>query len=145
MIGTWIGVDVGTVRVGVAKGDPHGILATPLVTLSRDAAADTDLAELAALVLEHDAVGIVVGLPTTLAGAEGASAMMARNYATALASRVAPVPVELFDERLSTSTAQRRLAQAGRSTRKTRGIIDQAAAVVILQDWLDGLTRRATN
>jgi len=142
--GVWLGVDVGTVRVGVAKSDPHGILATPLVTLRRDVAENSDLLELATLVVEHDAVGVVVGLPKTLAGTEGPSAQMARDYAEALQPRIASVPVELYDERLSTTTAQRRLAQAGRSTRKSRSVIDQAAAVVILQDWLDRLRRPTT-
>jgi len=132
------------VRVGVAKSDPHGILATPLVTLRRDVAENSDLLELATLVVEHDAVGVVVGLPKTLAGTEGPSAQMARDYAEALQPRIASVPVELYDERLSTTTAQRRLAQAGRSTRKSRSVIDQAAAVVILQDWLDRLRRPTT-
>ena len=144
MAGVWLGVDVGTVRVGVAKSDPHGILATPLVTLRRDVAENSDLLELATLVVEHDAVGVVVGLPKTLAGTEGPSAQMARDYAEALQPRIASVPVELYDERLSTTTAQRRLAQAGRSTRKSRSVIDQAAAVVILQDWLDRLRRPTT-
>jgi putative holliday junction resolvase len=134
--GIWIGVDVGTVRVGVARSDPNGILATPLATLARDAVGGTDLAELAQLVREHQAVGVVVGLPVTLAGHEGPSAAMARDYANALSSRISPVPVELVDERLTTATAQRRLAQRGIRGKARRAVVDQAAAVEILQHWL---------
>ena len=140
MTGVWLGVDVGTVRVGVARSDPKGVLATPLVTLRRDVDGASDLAELAQLVRKHDAVGVVVGLPLTLSGREGAAAVMARNYAAALRSRIAPVPVELVDERLTTTVAQRRLAQRGVRARTRRAVLDQAAAVEILQLWLRTLS-----
>ncbi|HZY76834.1 MAG TPA: Holliday junction resolvase RuvX [Jatrophihabitantaceae bacterium] len=138
MTGTWLGIDVGTVRVGVAKSDPSGILATPLVTLSRDTRDDRDIAELAALVAEHAAVGVVVGLPRTLAGREGTSAQFARDYAARLAAVIAPVPVEHVDERLTTVSAQRKLQQGGvKGSKAKRAVIDQAAAVELLQHWLD--------
>ena len=137
MTGVWLGVDVGTVRVGVARSDPGGILASPLVTLARDAHNGSDLAELAALVAEHGAVGVVVGLPVTLRGREGASAQMAREYALELAERVAPVPVEQVDERLTTVSAQRKLRESGVRERAGRAVVDQAAAVELLQHWLD--------
>lgn len=140
--GTWLGVDVGTVRVGVARSDPSGILATPLVTLARDVEGGRDIAELARLVREHGAVGVVVGLPVTLAGREGPSAAMARDYADALSARIAPVPVELWDERLTTTTAERRLAQRGVRGRARRAVVDQAAAVVLLQHWLESRASR---
>lgn len=134
----WLGVDVGTVRVGVARSDPAGILATPLVTLRRDARDNRDVAELAALVREHGAVGVVVGLPRTLRGGEGSSAQMARRYAEALREAIRPIRVEHVDERLSTVTATRKLRQSGvRGSRAERAIIDQAAAVELLQQWLD--------
>lgn len=136
MTGVWLGVDVGTVRVGVARSDPNGILATPLATLARDAQGGTDLAELARLVREHEAVGVVVGLPVTLAGREGPSAAMARDYANALSNRIGPVPVELVDERLTTTSAQRRLTQRGIRGKARRAVVDQEAAVEILQHWL---------
>ena len=140
MTGVWIAVDVGTVRVGVAKSDPSGILATPLVTLARDTRDDRDIAELAGLVREHEAVGVVVGLPRTLAGREGTSAAMARDYAARLAPLIAPVPVEHVDERLTTVTAQRKLGQGGvKGSKAKRAVIDQAAAVELLQHWLDSL------
>jgi putative Holliday junction resolvase len=136
----WIGIDVGTVRVGVARSDPSGTLALPVRTLARDTREDRDIAELAALVAEHEAVGVVVGLPRTLAGREGPSALMAREYASRLAARIGPVPVEHVDERLTTVTAQRKLQQGGvKGSKAKRAVIDQAAAVELLQHWLDSL------
>ena len=138
MTGVWFGVDVGTVRVGVARSDPSGILASPVATLPRDAAGDADLDELARLITESGAVGVVVGLPVTLRGRESESAAMARRYAEKLAERVAPVPVRHVDERLTTVSAQRKLRSGGvRGSRATRAVIDQAAAVELLQGWLD--------
>jgi putative Holliday junction resolvase len=135
--GVWLGVDVGTVRVGVARSDPAGILASPLVTLRRDPVADTDIAELARLVAEHEAVGVVVGLPRTLRGAEGSSAQFARAYGERVAAAVAPVPVRHVDERLTTVSAERKLAASGRRGRSRRAVVDQAAAVELLQHFLD--------
>jgi putative holliday junction resolvase len=138
--GVWIGVDVGTVRVGVARSDPAGILASPVTTLARDARTNRDVAELARMVGELEAVGVVIGLPRTLAGAEGKSAEMARRYGELLASRISPVPVRHLDERLTTVSAQRKLHQNGvRGSKAVRAVIDQAAAVELLQHWLDTL------
>ena len=140
-LGVWLGVDVGTVRVGVARSDPRGVLATPLTTLARSASNDADIAQLAALVAEYEAVGVVVGLPRTLAGREGTSAVMAREYADRLAVAIDPIPVRLADERLTTVSATRKLADGGlRGARAKRAVIDQAAAVEILQSWLDART-----
>lgn len=142
MPGVWLAVDVGSVRVGVARSDPDAILATPLVTLQRDPRADSDIAQLADLVRGHAAVGVVVGLPRTLRGHEGASAEMARSYGTKLAEAIRPVPVEYVDERLTTVAAQRKLATGSlRGARAKRAVVDQAAAVELLQHWLD-LRRR---
>jgi putative holliday junction resolvase len=138
MPGVWIGVDVGTVRVGVAKSDPSGILASPVATLKRDARTDSDVDELASLIAECEAVGVVVGLPRTLAGREGESAVMARSYAALLAEKIAPIPVRHVDERLTTVAAQRKLRSGGvRGSKATRNVIDQAAAVELLQGWLE--------
>ena len=134
--GRRLGVDVGAVRVGVALSDPDGVLATPLVTLPRDLAHKTDLQAVARLVAEHDAVGVVVGLPRTLANREGPAAVAAREFATALGAVVA-VPIEFTDERMSTVVATRQLRQRGVKGRRQRAVVDQAAAVVILQGWLD--------
>jgi putative pre-16S rRNA nuclease len=141
--GTWIAVDVGSVRVGVARSDPRGVLAVPVTTLARDPRGGGDLAELSALVAEHAAIGVVVGLPRTLAGREGIAAEQARDYAAALQTVIAPVPVHLVDERLTTVSAQRKLHQRGIAERAGRAVIDQAAAVEMLQQWLD--TRRSVS
>ena len=136
--GRRLGVDVGAVRVGVALSDPSGILATPLVTLRRDRAGDSDLEELVALIVEHEVVEVVVGLPRTLAGRHGPAARAAQDYARALAERLGDgVPVQLTDERLTTVSAIRMLADRGVRGRKQRAVVDQAAAVEILQGWLE--------
>jgi putative Holliday junction resolvase len=145
--GRRLGVDVGKVRVGVALSDPDGILATPLVTLPRDmgTAADSvpaDIAELVRLVAEHEAVGIVVGLPVRLNGAEGAAAIDIRAYAERLGQAMPQVPVVLADERMSTVVATRRLAERGVRGKRQRAVVDQAAAVEILQSWLDAQRRQ---
>jgi putative holliday junction resolvase len=141
--GVRIGVDVGTVRVGVAASDPGGVLAFPVSTLARDRKGGADLDALAALVAEREAVEVVVGLPRHLSGREGASVALARNYAGELAARIVPVPVVLVDERLTTVSAQRDLRSSGRRGRATREVVDQAAAVALLQSHLDG-ARSAT-
>jgi putative holliday junction resolvase len=139
--GVRIGVDVGTVRVGVAVSDPGGVLASPLTTLARDLRTGADLAQLAGLVAERDAVEVVVGFPRSLSGRTGPAARSAREYAEALAQRVGPVPVRLSDERLTTVAATKRLAEAGTRGRKGRQVVDRSAAVLILQGWLDAARR----
>ncbi|WP_433787985.1 Holliday junction resolvase RuvX [Actinomycetospora sp. CA-101289] len=137
---------MGSVRVGIALSDPGGVLATPLVTLDRDAEAGTDLDRLVALVDEHEVVEVVVGLPRTLAGRDGPAAQAAQDYAAATRERLTAagheVPVVFSDERLTTVTATRQLSDRGVRGRKQRRVIDQAAAVAILQGHLDA--RRAT-
>lgn len=136
--GRRLAVDVGSVRVGVALSDPTPVLATPLVTLSRDAQGESDLAELSRLVSDHEVVEVIVGLPRTLADRHGSAAEIAVDYAMRLAARIAPVPVRLADERLTTVSAARMLSGRGVKGRKQRAVVDQAAAVEILQGWLDG-------
>ena len=135
--GVRLAVDVGSVRVGVAASDGTGMLASPVTVLTRDARRDADLDALAVLAVEREAVEVVVGLPRSMSGAEGVAAQAARDYAVRLAARVAPVPVRLVDERLSTVSAQRDLHAAGRTVKSSRSVIDAAAAVVILQGALD--------
>ena len=142
--GVRLGVDVGTVRVGVARSDPAGILATPVATLARDAARRSDLDALRDLVLELEVVEVVVGLPRTLRGAVGPAATAARNYGELLAARVDPVPVVYVDERLTSVTANRVLAERGIREKQRRAVVDQAAAVAILQIRLDQLAARRT-
>ena len=145
--GVWIGVDVGSVRVGVARSDPDGILATPVASLAREpgtpaGAPGLDVEALAAIVAEHAAVGVVVGLPRSLSGDEGPAAALARAYAAGVAARVAPVWVRLVDERLTSVDAHRALRDSGVAGRQQRAVVDQAAAVLILQTALD--TERST-
>ena len=134
--GRRLGVDVGTVRIGVSVSDPDGILATPVETVRRDRGGG-HLRRLAALSAEFEVVEVVVGLPRTLADRGGPSAQDALAVADELAARIRPVPVRLADERLTTVSATRSLREAGVRAREQRGVIDQVAAVAILQGWLD--------
>jgi putative holliday junction resolvase len=140
--GRRLGIDVGKVRIGVACSDPDSILATPVETVRRDRSAK-HLRRLTELTAELEVVEIVVGLPRTLADRTGPSARDAIDLAEALGRRVAPVPVRLADERLTTVSAQRSLREAGVRSREQRSVIDQAAAVAILQSWLDQSRARA--
>jgi putative Holliday junction resolvase len=141
-----LGVDVGTVRIGVAISDPDGVLATPLKTVNRDNSEQSeipaDMVELARLIEEHDSVEVVLGLPINLAGQEGPAAVHIRAYASKLATVIAPVPVLLTDERMSTAVAARRLSDRGVKGKRQRAVVDQAAAVEILQGWLDAQRRQ---
>lgn len=131
--GVVLAVDVGTVRVGVAASDPHRILASPVETVPAPGHA-----RVVELLAERAAVLVVVGLPTSLSGASAsASADMARDWAATLAPLVAPVEVRLVDERLTTVSATAALRAAGRSAKSSRAVLDQAAAVALLQGVLD--------
>lgn len=139
--GRRIAVDVGEARIGVASCDPDGILATPVETVpGRDVPGA--LRRLAAIVAEYEPIEVVVGLPRSLKGTEGPAAAKARAFARALAQAVAPVGVRLVDERMTTVTAAQGLRASGVGSRKGRSVIDQAAAVVILQSALE--TERAS-
>jgi putative Holliday junction resolvase len=139
--GVRLGVDVGDVRIGVASCDPSGMIATPVETVASGAGA---FARLRALAVEHEAVEAVVGLPRSLSGGEGPAAVKVRGFAVALASLLQAdgIPVRLVDERLSTVSAEAVLRQQGRKGKRRRAVVDQAAAVVILQNALD--TERGT-
>lgn len=134
--GVRIGLDVGSVRIGVAKCDPHGMLATPLITI---AAGTNALAEVADLVAEHEAICVYVGKPISLAGKDTASTQSAIQFAQELAVLLkdSRTEVRMIDERLSTVSAQRGMQEVGRSVKQSRDAIDQAAAVVILEHALD--------
>lgn len=134
--GRRLGIDVGSVRIGVAASDPDGILATPVETVRRDRSGK-HLRRLAELAAELAVVEVIVGLPRTLANRTGPSAQDAIELAETLAKRIAPTPVRLADERLTTVSAQRSLHAAGVRAKQQRAVIDQAAAVAILQSWLD--------
>ena len=147
--GVRIGVDVGSVRVGVARTDPDGVLAVPVATLTRPTsptAPRSDLLALGDLVAEYEPLEIVVGLPLSLDGTEGPAASAVRTYVAdlraLLGDRGLDVPVRLLDERMSTAAATRGLQAAGRDARSSRAVVDQAAAVIIVQHALD--SERAT-
>lgn len=131
--GVRLGIDVGKARVGVARCDLHGMLATPVETVPRGPG---DLARIAELATEYGAVELVVGLPIALSGNETASTEDARLFAAELAS-VQPATVRLVDERLSTVSAHSALRASGRTAKNSRSVVDQVAAVIILQHALD--------
>jgi putative Holliday junction resolvase len=130
--GVRIGIDVGRARVGVARSDRDGLLATPVETLAREGALDG----IVAVAAELQPLEVVVGLPISLSGGDTPSTDDARAFAADVARRVA-APVRLVDERLSTVSAQRELHRSGRTARSSRAVIDQVAAVIILQNALD--------
>ncbi|HEY5183722.1 MAG TPA: Holliday junction resolvase RuvX [Actinomycetes bacterium] len=132
--GVRLGVDVGSVRIGLASCDPGGLLATPVETVARGRG---DFDRIVGRAAELGAVEVVVGLPLSMSGGEGPAAATARAFAAELATRVAPVPVRVVDERLTTVGARRDLAAAGVRGRRGRSVVDQAAAVIILQGALD--------
>lgn len=131
--GARLAVDWGKARIGVAACDAGAILAFPVETITQGEGA---IARIVALAAEYQVIEIVFGLPRTLAGTESHAARALRDAAESLAGQ-APVPVRLVDERMSTAAATRQLRAAGRSTRKQRAVIDQAAAVGILNSALE--------
>ena len=137
--GVRLGVDPGDARIGIARSDPTGFLATPVETVRRGKG---DLRRIARLAAEHEAVEVVVGLPRSLSGGEGPAAVKTRAWAATLAAVLAPLQVRLVDERLTTLSAEAMLRDRGVKGRERRAVVDQAAAVVILQQALD--TERAT-
>ncbi|ROS73219.1 putative Holliday junction resolvase [Curtobacterium sp. PhB130] len=130
--GRRLGVDVGRARIGVAVCDRDGLIATPVETVKRDDSGD--LVRILAIADEYDVLEVVVGLPLSMSGGDTPSTTDAREFAARIAEHR---PVRLVDERLSTVTAQRGMRQAGRNAKKSRSVIDQAAAVIILQHALD--------
>ena len=132
--GVRLGIDPGDARIGVAASDPDGVLATPVETVARGSG---DLDRLVALAGEHAATWVYVGLPRSMSGGEGPAAGKVRAFAHELALRLNPLPVSLCDERLSTVTAEGQLRSQGRKGRRRRAVVDQVAAVVILQGALE--------
>ncbi|MGK2874614.1 MAG: Holliday junction resolvase RuvX [Nocardioides sp.] len=132
--GTRLGIDPGDARIGVARSDPTGFLATPVETVQRGKG---DLRRLQELLAEAEAMEIVMGLPRSLRGTENPATVKVRDFAARLARRVAPIPVRLIDERLTTVSAEAMLRDQGRKGAKRRAVVDQAAAVLILQHALD--------
>lgn len=137
--GIRIGVDVGSVRIGVARTDPDGLLGVPVETVPRGVG---DVARIVELVAQFEAIEVVVGLPLTMSGRSGPAAATARAFAADLARALDQLPVRLVDERLSTVAATRGMRESGRTARNARAVVDQAAAVIIVQYAVD--SERAT-
>ncbi len=135
-----VGIDLGSRRIGVAVSDATGTLASPHTTVDRSGDVAADHLRLAAIVADVGAGRVVVGMPLSLDGRAGTAAQAAAAEADALAA-VVGVPVETYDERLTTVSAQQALRAGGTKGRKQRGVIDKAAAAVLLQAWLDGRSR----
>ena len=132
--GVRLGIDVGSVRIGIAASDATGLLARPVETVARGAG---DLDRIAALALDLEAVEVLVGLPVSLSGREGPAAESVRAFATQIGARLRPLEVRLVDERNTTVDAHRALASAGIRSKDRRAVIDQAAAVIMVQTALD--------
>jgi putative Holliday junction resolvase len=135
--GVRLGVDVGSVRVGVAACDPSGLIATPVETIRRDVTHGSDLRRIVDLVAENAAIEVVIGAPTSLSGKRGPAFEAAHAYAVAVSRSIRPVPVRMVDERFSTVTAHQVLSESGVKGRRRKPVVDQVAAVVILQAALD--------
>src|SRR5215831_7340379 len=136
--GVRLAVDPGSVRIGVARSDPSGALATPLTVVRRGRG---DLDALASLAATEEAMEILVGLPRSLSGRDGPAAAAARQFAADLAVRVAPLPVRLVDERFTTATAHGVLRAGGHDSRARRQTVDSAAAAVLLEAALESERR----
>lgn len=133
--GVRIALDVGSVRIGVAKCDAECLLATPVTTIL---AGPEAVSEILALVNDHAAICVYIGKPISLAGKDTASTQSAIEFASEIAAALknSEIQVRLIDERLSTVSAQRGMQEAGRNVKQSRDAIDQAAAVVILEHAL---------
>ena len=136
MTGRVLALDVGTRRLGVAVSDPTGTVASPLATVPRRTPAE-DAAALLALAAAHQATTVVAGLPVALDGREGPAARAVRAYLDELRPLLTGLRLELADERLSTVAAERALIGGGVRRRDRRQVVDQVAASVFLQTWLD--------
>jgi len=133
--GPVLGLDLGDARIGVALSDPERKMAIPLGTVTTGSPPG-ELRAIADIVAEHAVTAVVVGLPVSMSGERGERAQRAAAFARALEA-VLPVSVEMQDERLSTVEAERRLRSSGVRMRARRAVVDQTAATVILQSWLD--------
>jgi putative Holliday junction resolvase len=136
-----LGIDLGSKRIGIAVSDRSGTIGSALTTVQRSRSRRHDHDEIARIVTEEEAEIVVVGLPLSLDGSVGRAAAAATAEARQLAS-VVRVPVELYDERFTTVTAERGMIEAGLDARRRRQVVDKVAAAVMLQSWLDH--RRAT-
>lgn len=134
--GVRIGIDVGTARIGVSRSDAHAMLATPIETVPRAPSGDADIRRILEIAGELEPIEIVVGLPLALSGRRTASTEDAAGFAATLAA-ASGIPVRMVDERLSTVSAHSALRSSGKKQKGSRAVIDQVAAVIILQHALD--------
>lgn len=130
-------MDVGGARIGVAKCDTDGVMAVPVETVQRKKHKDFGVGRLLELAEEAGAVAIVVGIPVSLSGDDGPAAQDVRRYAKRMAHRMKPRPIYLVDERLTTSVSHRALSASGRRHADRKSVVDQAAAVEILETALN--------
>jgi len=131
-----LGIDLGSKRIGIATSDRSGTIASPLTVLQRGASQRVDHDAISKLVIEEEAVAIVIGLPLNMDGSEGSAAKSARMEAERMAT-VVNVPIYIHDERRSTVEGDRVLMERGVNAQDRRKVIDKVAAAVILQSWLD--------
>jgi putative holliday junction resolvase len=134
--GRVIGLDLGSARIGVAVTDSEQRVATGVENVGRSGDRNVDHRAIAGLVAEYNAVGVVVGLPLSMSGATGPAARAALDEIDEIRAAI-PVEVDTVDERLTTVAASRALRASGRKARHQRGVIDQSAAAVLLQSWMD--------
>ena len=132
----YLGLDIGVKRIGVAVSDELGLMARPVMTLERKRNPKDDLRSLARLCRKHDCVGVVAGNPLHLSGEKSAQGERARKFGEELAA-MAGVPLYLWDERLTSREAHAILYEAGRPRQEHRAVVDQVAATLILQGFLD--------
>ena len=140
--GRAVGIDLGTKRVGVAVSDTGQVLASPYEVVQRSGDLVRDRARLKAIVDECEASVVVVGLPLSMDGSVGLAATAALEEAAVLAEVLAPVPVETFDERLTTVSADKSMMQRKMKADARRRVVDKVAAAVMLQAWLDSREAR---
>ncbi|HBF35788.1 MAG TPA: Holliday junction resolvase RuvX [Firmicutes bacterium] len=132
----WLGLDLGERRIGLALSDPMELTAQPFSVWQRKGSLKQDLNYLSQVIQDYEVTGVVLGLPRNMNGSEGIMADKARDFGTALTNRCG-ISIEYWDERLSTVSAQRVLIEADMSRRERKGKIDQVAAGIILQNFLD--------
>jgi putative holliday junction resolvase len=135
-----LALDLGARRIGVAVSDRSGTLASPYEVIARSGSVAADHTRVARMVEEVGAERVVVGLPLSLDGSTGPAARKALAEVDQLAAAVG-VPVETIDERFSTVTADRSMVERGMKAPARRKVVDQVAAAVLLQTWLDGRPR----
>lgn len=131
-----LGIDLGSKRIGIATSDRSGLIATPLTVLQRCGSMGGDHRNIAKMVVEEEALAVIVGLPLNMDGSEGSAAKAARAEAERMAT-VVGVPVHVYDERLTTVEADRVLLERNMNAQARRKVVDKVAAAVMLQAWLD--------